>query len=462
MTTVLMLAFEFPPATSIGMRRSLMLARLLPEHGVRPVVVTTDAASLQQWHARPLDQSPLESLSSDLDIRRVPCPHPVMPASLWRRRLRRLSVHGDEDTGRYWEAPLTAAWDRIIRETRPSAIYVSLPPFSVAPLAARLAARSNIPLVVEFRDNWSQWSHSLHPTWWHYRQTLADERRSVEQAAAVVTTTAQIAADLQAVHPSVDGSKFHVVPSGFEGALPVAVDRPVADRRFVIGYVGSFYYIPEHRTSLLGPWWRRSPQHWLGYAPRREDWLYRTPYFFFAALSRLFTARPELRARVSVRFAGDREAWLDEQVRSFGFDDVVEHAGRLSHADSLAFQRDCDALLSTSAKVIGGRDPYIAGKTFEYVLAGRPVVAFVARGEQRDFWQRSGVAALCDPDDEAASARVLEAIMTGGFQLRPDQAFLKQFQSNETARKMAMVLSDVNRRGPREHRGAFSNYKSGA
>jgi glycosyltransferase involved in cell wall biosynthesis len=440
MTTVLMLAFEFPPATSIGMRRSLMLARLLPEHGVRPVVVTTDAASLQQWHARPLDESPLHGLPDLVEIHRVACPHPVMPASLWRRRLRRLSVLGDEDTGRHWAAPLTAAWDRIVRETDPAAIYISLPPFSVAPVAARLAARSGVPLVVDFRDNWSQWAHALHPTWWHYRQVVAAERRCLEQATAIVTTTAQIAADLQAVHPHVDRSKFHVVASGFNGGLPVIAERRTADRPFVVGYVGSFYYIPEQRASILGPWWRRSPQHWLGYTPRREDWLYRTPYFFFAALARLFDTRPELRSRVKVRFAGDQERWLDDQIRSFGLQDVVEHAGRLSYADSLAFQRDCDALLSTSAKVIGGRDPYVAGKTFEYLAAGRPVVAFVADGEQRDFWLRSGVAAVCDPDDDAASARQLETLVTGGFQSRPDRDFLEGFRSGETARKMAAVL----------------------
>jgi hypothetical protein len=91
--------------------------------------------------------------------------------------------------------------------------------------------------------------------------------------------------------------------------------------------------------------------------------------------------------------------------------------------------------------VIGGRDPYIAGKTFEYLTAGRPVVAFVADGEQRDFWQRSGVAAMCDPDDEAASARTIETLVTGGFQARPDRAFLDQFRAAETARKMAAVLT---------------------
>ncbi|MEO8679302.1 MAG: glycosyltransferase [Vicinamibacterales bacterium] len=446
MPTLLMLAFEFPPMSGIGMLRSFKLTKSLPEHGLTPVVVTTDSASLDAWFGRTLDTGPLDELPDDLAIHRVPCPRPPIPGGLWARRLRHFFSIGEEDIGRQWGPHLTSAWDRLVAESTPAAVYVSVPPFSIAPLAVKLARRSGLPVILDFRDNWSQWCHSPYTTWLHYQLVLWRERACLEQASAIVATTAQIVRDLQAAHPHVDRRKFRAIPSGYDAPLlPVAAPREAATaaRPFVIGYVGSFYYLPQLRASVMEPWYRLPPRHWLHYTPRREDWLYRTPFFFFRALQRLFEARPELRATVKVRFVGDSHDWLRQQVEHFGLQDVVEHLGRLPHAATLEFEARCDALLATSAKVIGGRDPYIAGKTFEYLTSGRPVVAVVAAGEQRDFLQESGIALMCDPDDPALSAHALEQLVTGRFVPHQNVPFLKAFQSSEVSRKLAAVVSEL-------------------
>jgi glycosyltransferase involved in cell wall biosynthesis len=438
--SLLMLAFEFPPLGTVGSQRPLRLAAHLPLHGVTPVIVTTDADSLTRWFDRRLDEQPLRALAPGTVIHRIACPKGGVPASLWARRARRWFSIGDEDIGRRWRSPVLAQWDRIVSETRPAAIYVSIPPFSVAPLALELARRSGLKLVLDFRDGWSQWCQSPHQSWLHYQLVLRAERRCLEGAHAIVATTAQINRELQAVHPGVPAAKFHVVPNGYDSPLPVEPAVRSTGGPFVIGYVGSFYYLAG--VSAITPWRSRPPRHWLHYSPRQQDWLYRTPYFFFRALARLLASRPGLRPRVRVRFAGDREPWLAAQVAEFGLQDVVEHVGRISLAESLAFQSQCDALLSTSAKAIGGRDQFIAGKTFEYVASGRPVVAFVAEGEQKDFWEQSGIALICDPDDPDASATGLERLITGAFAPRLNRAFLAQFDRKETARQLAALIPE--------------------
>lgn len=439
--SLLMLAFEFPPLSVVGVQRSLKLAKYLPQYDVAPVVITTDETSLSQWFGRKTDAQPLAELQAGTVIHRIPCRRPPISSSLWVRRARRFFSLGDEDIGRYWEAPILEQWDRIVADSNAAAVYISLPPFSIASLAVKLARRSGLPLILDFRDGWSQWCNSPRQSWLHYQLVLRNERRAVEAACAIVATTRQMIHELQAVHPHVPRDRFHVVPNGYDAPLPDSIPARVDTAGpFVIGYVGSFYYLPEMRASVMEPWWRLPPRHWLHYSPRRQDWLYRTPYFFFRALAQLLTQRPELRSRVKVRFVGDREDWLMQQVEHFGLGDVVEHLGRLSLAASLEFQSRCDALLSTSAKALDGRDQFIAGKTFEYVTSGRPVVSFAADGEQRDFWKESGIALLCDPDDAASSADDLGRLIAGHFTPEPNWPFLMRFDRRETARQLAALV----------------------
>ncbi|MBI5800793.1 MAG: glycosyltransferase family 4 protein [Verrucomicrobia bacterium] len=441
---LLMLAFEFPPLGGVGVQRSLKFAKYLPEHGVRPVVVTPDKESIEAVIGPAREAALLDELPAATGIERVPCPPVRRGGSRIGDWLHQFFSLG-EGLGRAWREPLLAAWPELVRREKPDALYVSVPPFSMAPLAVELAQRSGLPLILDFRDNWSQWCCSPQPSWLHYRLTLRRERACLDAASAVVGVTRQLVEDLQRAHPGVPAEKFHVVANGYDASLP---DSPAArpapcEKPFVIGYVGSFYYTPETRAALLGPWWQRSPHRWLQYAPRREDWLYRSPFFFFRALRRLLYGRPELRSRVKVRFVGDTPSWLRAQVEEFGLTDVVEHLGRMSHRACLEFQASCDALLATSAKVIGGRDYCIAGKTFEYVASRTPIIAFVTEGEQREFLAASGLAIVCDADEPEAGARGLAELIEGCFSPVPNLPYLRGFHRRETGRQMADLVRQV-------------------
>lgn len=443
--TILLLALEFPPVARISALRALCFAKYLPEYGVRPVVVTADKPSLEAWFGPAPEDALLRQLPPRVPIHRLPCPHPG-PRS--RHRLVRWASHFfaiDEDIGQHWEHSLLRGWDRIVDQAKPAAIWASIPPYSIGTLAVSLARRSGLPLILDFRDHWSQFCAGARPTWFHYRLQLQRERTCIEQAAAVVGVTHQVICDLQAAHPHVEREKFHVVPNGYDSELPSfnRASPASANDLYVIGYVGSFYYTPEARATVMEPWWRRPTRHWFHYAPRREDWLYRSPYFFFGALRRLLEQHPSLRNRVRVQFVGDTPDWLRRQVKQFALEDVVEHLGRRTHPACLEFQARCNALLVTSAKVIGGRDYCIAGKTFEYVAVGRPILAFVTEGEQREFLQASGVAAICDPDDLDHACVTLMELISGRFQPKPNIAFLRGYHRRDTARKLSELLREL-------------------
>lgn len=441
---MLFIAFEFPPLGGIGVQRSLKFVKYLPAHGVEPVVVTTDADGFKAavGGAR-LEASLLREIPPSVRVERVRCPGP--PPARGGRLLAWLRHFGSvtDSLARLWRPQALAATDRLVRETRPQAVYVSVPPFSMAPLACEIARRHRLPLMLDFRDPWSQWGSAPKASWWHYRQEWQAEERCLQFASAAATVTEPLRQDFLKAHPRVAADKMSVITNGFDGDIDCGAFSPRATRQngvFTIGYVGTFYYQPVAHEAIMRPWWRRRPQRWLHYTARREDWLYRTPHFFFAALQALFARRPELRSRVRLRLAGQLPDWLIPQARSFGLENNVESIGYVGFEECQRFQAECDALLLTGTKVHGGVDYTLAGKVFEYLLAGRPILGVVTPGSQRDFLEQCGVATVCDADDPEAGARAIEVLLSGRITGRPDMGFLSRYHRRETAGQMAELL----------------------
>ena len=333
----------------------------------------------------------------------------------------------------------------MIARHHPELVYVSLPPMGMGPLWSRFARDYRLPLILDLRDAWSQWQMAPYPTWAHYRLTLRLEGHCLASAARVVCTSEQTRKDLLVLHPSISADKVVTIANGYDAeivdwSVPVVSHSGEATERYVIGYLGSFYYDPSARRAMLLPWWRKRIHQMPQYASRKEDWLYRSPYFFFRAVERLVAQRPDLRERLIIRFAGSKPDWLDEQIEQFNLEDLVEHVGYLSHEDALTFQRDCDSLLITSAKVIGADDYSIAGKTFEYFVARKPILGFVCKGAQRDMLRRSGLALILDPDDTQVSADCIADLIDGKAVLSPNRRFLEGLHRRELTGQLADVM----------------------
>ncbi len=160
-------------------------------------------------------------------------------------------------------------------------------------------------------------------------------------------------------------------------------------------------------------------------------------------MAKLLEQKPELRDRVCIRFVGAHPDWLYTQVRQFGLVDTVEFQGYLNHKECLEFQSSCDCLLITSAKVVDGEDYCISSKTFEYVATGKPILAVVAPGAQRDFLQNCGMAQICDPDNPVETAARIEQLIAGNVQMQPNQEFLAGFHGRAVSRSVAGTLHQI-------------------
>jgi hypothetical protein len=181
----------------------------------------------------------------------------------------------------------------------------------------------------------------------------------------------------------------------------------------------------------------------LQYIPQRQDWLYRSPYFFFKTLQYIRGHYPDISEKIKVRFVGKTPSWLTEMIKESGLGGQIELLGEKSHQEALAFQKQCDLLLITSAKRIGGKDYSVAGKTFEYIQSQKPILAFVSNGAQKELLEKTGMALLCDPDEVRESAERIVRFLRGEKTLQPEIDYIDSLSRQRQTGELSKILFSV-------------------
>ena len=439
MINILFFAFEFPPLNRGGVHRSLAFVKYLPLFGINPIVITLDPLSYADvFDTYSLDETLGKEVRDKTTIIHIPAQKPKPQGRIGEFVSIYFSLLGNEV--KYWSENYFRILPGLIEKYHPEAIFATVPPFSMLPLVQKTANRYKLPLLLDFRDAWSQWRTLPFGTRIHYWVNLGLERKYLSEADAIVATSQQTIGDFKRLHRGIRPSRFHYIPNGYDGELekwrPLDTSKP----KITIGYVGSFYYSPEARKQMLMPWWKKRAHRILQYIPQKQDWLYRSPYFFFKTLQNLKKLDPLVAARIHVKFIGKKLQWLEEMINKFGLQDQVDLCGVKPHHEALAFQKDCDMLLITSAKRIGGNDYSVAGKTFEYIQAQKPILAFVPAGAQKELLEKTGMALICDPDQEEENAQKMIRLLRGEMRLEPQADFIKSLTRHNLAGSLAEIL----------------------
>lgn len=441
--TILFIAYEFPPLNFGGVHRPLAFAKYLNEFDIKPIIVTLSSNSYHQVYRPPVDHTLGKDVLTENIIIKIDSENIIR---INKSRIKNFfdiffSVSGNESKG--WRKDFKLQVTNTVKEFKPEAVFVTVPPFSILKEAAWVAKKFNLPLITDFRDAWSQWRVSPYGSYFHYKATLRAEAKYLQISKAIIATSKQTLADFKKLHPSLNNNKFHIITNGFDDEITNWAIDLQKKNCYTIGYVGSFYYSPELTSLMFTPWWKKGFHRKFQYIPQKQAWLYRSPYFFFKALRKLFDENPEYARRLKVKFAGQKYGWIDQMIKEFKLDDTVELIGVLSHRNSLLFQQSCDALLITSSKVIGGKDYSIAGKTFEYFKMQKPIIAFVCEGAQKDILEESGMALICDPDDEKVSAILMKQLFDLKIYLQPNNNFLSSLSRKKLTEKLASIIKNT-------------------
>ena len=367
----------FPPAGGGGVQRSLKLAQYLPALGVETHVLAPDdpkwvhrdpelRVPTQAWIHRvryvgPRARKPAEELRASQGLERA-----LVQAQVTARRLL------VPDASVTWNLTAIPAAIRIARREGIDVVITTSPPGSVHFVGAAVRAAASTRWVADLRDPLIANQQRRSDTTAARARQAANEqvaRLVARRADAVSCVSEAIAAEVRRLDPR---GVVRVIANGcdfddFEGL------EYSPGERFRITHAGSFFG-------------RRDPRPFL-------------------------QAFKDSGVDGVARFVGDFRSSDREWAEALGLGDRLELVPYAPRAESLRLQRDSEALLLLVPDADGRGKGVLSGKVFEYLAAGRPILAVVPPdGAAAELVRETRAGIVVGPDDVDGMRVALEVL----------------------------------------------------
>ena len=359
MKRVLVITYYWPPSGGSGVQRWVKFARYLPAEGWQPVIYTPSNPELTA-----VDETLAAEVPDGVEVIRRPIREPyalyrrvmgkdsstdmktlVTPISSTGRKgfKQRLSlfVRGNcfvPDPRVGWVRPSVRFLSKYLKEHPVDVIVTTGPPQSVHLIGQRLARKTGLPWIPDFRDPWTKMYYLRHlgmtrGTW---KRLYRMEQSVLDEATKVLTVTPVVQEEYQARTKT----PVAMITNGFDPA-----DFSAPEPR-------DGYFNLTH-TGLLA-----------------SDG---NPLVLWKVLGGLAASDPDFRAALRIRLAGKTDREVLEAIASAGLDGQLVNAGYLDHAAAVREQQQAEILLLPLRN-----DPeyfrILPGKLFEYLAARRPIL----------------------------------------------------------------------------------------
>ncbi len=366
---VLLVTLYFPPAGGGGVQRALKLAQYLPALGVETHVL---APSDPKW------------IHEDADLR--------IPTQAWVHRVHYVGPHARRPAE---ELHGTSGVERALVHARLVTRRALVPDASVTwnltaiPAAIRIARREGIDVVITTsppgsvhfvgaavkRATGAAWLADVRDPLVANQHRRADTTATRAKQAANEQLAKLVARYADGVSAVSDAIAEEMRELGVQGIVRTIANGCDFDDFAGLEYQPGERFRITHAGSFFG---RRDPRPFL-------------------------QALHDSELDVLARFVGDFRAADQAWAEALGLGDRLQLLGYRSRSEALRLQRDSEALLLLVPEADGRGKGVLSGKVFEYLAAGRPILAVVPpEGAAAALIRETGTGVVVAPDDVAA------------------------------------------------------------
>ncbi|RIY09318.1 glycosyltransferase [Hymenobacter rubripertinctus] len=388
------------------MQRSLKFVKYLPQCGVEPTVITVDPGRA----AYPvLDESLAADVPAGVRVIRTDTfePFDSYKKLTGRRQVPYGGFVGESKTSRVQQLfkfvrgnlfipDARRGWNRYVLEAvaellaageQFDAVLTSSPPHSSQLIGLELKKRFGLRWLADLRDPWTdiyyypELNHTPPARWLDARY----ERQVLEQADAVLVTSAHTKRLFLEKSARINPKNIHVLPNGYDEDDFRELSQP-----------------PQHELLIT-------------HAGTISE-TYRIDQLLRAAAE---CARRHPDVPLRLRFVGKVSEGIRRQVREAGLEERTEFVPFVPHDESVGYLLQSTALLLALPDVANNRG-ILPGKVFEYLAASKPILCVGPIGSDADLLLRETGAGRTLPPD--AYADLLDAFegLVGRWRINPN------------------------------------------
>ncbi|RLC45729.1 MAG: hypothetical protein DRH57_07455, partial [Candidatus Cloacimonadota bacterium] len=354
---ILFLAYFFPPLGGAGVQRPLKFAKYLPQFFWQPYIVSVkdiEFISYDKTFLKELNGIPIYRTES-LDLMRLmyilkriikrdnetdSCKIYNNTSEIVKQFCRSI-VPIDDKIG--WLPFAYIKAKGLIEHNKFSAIYATIGPYHTAITGYLLAKKYRLPLIIDYRDLWTQHPYLSFITTLHKNIAEQWERKVINFAKNIIVVSPDMKRQLITKYGMSLDKKVSIISNGWDKEDFDKVKITKQSEKIIITYTGGFY-----------------------------GW--QTPKYFIKAILELKEEHC-IPSNIKIQFIGNYFQNTKRILNHRRLTDIIEIIPQVSHQECINYLMNSNILLLFIGKQDG--NGVLTGKLFEYLAADKPILAMI-------------------------------------------------------------------------------------
>lgn len=412
-----MIAYQYPPMGGPGVQRTLKFSKYLRDFSWEPIVFTRNNSG------NLADETLLLEIPEGMEVIRTRAYDFESMKGLMKYpgkiMARKILI---PDSAAVWYRSSVKKAINYLKNNKVDVIYSTSFPYSDHLLALRIKRKfPNLPWVADFRDEWMNNPYLLDNPYNSIRMGIEKrmERDVIAMADRVIVNTPVMMNNFVKTYKEHE-HKFSCIPNGFdkEDFVDYKSDgQRKKNEKLTFTYTGMLYG-------------RRKPD------------------VFLECIRDLIDQNVIRENEVSIKFIGKfLPGYFDGLNEQYKLESVITVYDYMPHKECIGQLLQSDVLLLIEGAGPGG-EAFYTGKLFEYMNAGRPIVAVIpGKGVAADLIRESKTGYVADCEDKNQILRMLSNVIQlwkgDKLEYNPSYDVINRYERRNQTGQLAALLNDL-------------------